>query len=108
MRSLPRTSSIVKKSVGDSVIGVPKVAPLSVERAKPTLFRFPPGNLRHAMYALGEPLPAKRGIDAWPSCASPETTLAGLHVGVGERMSSEYVVLICTPALPAGEKLVQL
>src|SRR6185295_20119240 len=70
---------------------------------------MPPGNLVHAMYALGEPFPANLGTEPWPSTEVPATVFLADQVGgVAVNMSSEKVVEICTPPGAAGVKLDQL
>src|SRR5256885_4757994 len=86
-RSLPSTRSIVPKSLV-MLTGALHVAPLSVERANPMLFAKSAGNRDHAAYAFGDPPPAKRGIDPWPSSSVAATMRRVDHVGGVARMLS--------------------
>src|SRR5207249_12308001 len=107
-RSLPSTWSIVKKSLV-MLTGALQVAPLSVDRATPMLLVKKSGNRDHATYAFGDPCPANRGIDPWPSTSVAATMRRADQVGgVAVAMSSENVVEISTPPAAAGVKLDQL
>src|SRR5438045_4054359 len=86
-RSLPSTRSIVVKSLV-MLLGALHVAPLSVDRAKPILFSNAAGKRDHATYAFGDPPPAKRGIDPWPSSFVAATMRRADHDGGVARMLS--------------------
>src|SRR6478672_4248207 len=66
-------------------------------------------NLRQAIYALGDPLPAKRGMEPCPSARLAAMTRRAAHVGVAAvRRSSENVAEISTPPATTVVKLDQL
>src|SRR6266850_7976426 len=88
-RSFPGTWSMVRYAAGATFTGAPNVAPLSVDRANPTLLVQVPIDRCHAMYTSLDPA-AKRGTGASLSNAVALTMVRRDQVGgVPVRMSSE-------------------
>src|SRR5262249_43057496 len=91
--------SIVMKSVV-MFTGALQVTPLSVDLANPTLFAYPdrvPGKRAHAMYALGEPLPANRTDEPCPSGKDAATTRRGENTVTPDSPLSEVPHDFATP-----------